>query len=70
MSILDRAILERHSTRIFLPTPVAPEVLDEALALAQARTVATSFSHSPATPPMRPPTPSSLISVAKKGTSR
>jgi nitroreductase len=35
MSILDRAILERHSTRTFLPTPVRREVVDEALALAQ-----------------------------------
>jgi nitroreductase len=35
MSVLDRAILERHSTRMFLPTPVPREVVDEALALAQ-----------------------------------
>ena len=35
MSILDRAIVERHSTRMFLPTPVPREVVDEALALAQ-----------------------------------
>src|SRR4029077_11910774 len=35
MSDLDRAILERHSTRMFLPHPVPREVVDEALALAQ-----------------------------------
>jgi nitroreductase len=35
MSILDRAILARHSTRMFLPAPVPREVINEALALAQ-----------------------------------
>jgi nitroreductase len=35
MSDLDRAILERHSKRMFLPRPVPREVVDEALALAQ-----------------------------------
>jgi nitroreductase len=35
MSDLDRAILERHSTRRFLPQPVPREIVDEALALAQ-----------------------------------
>jgi nitroreductase len=32
---LDRAIRERHSTRMFLPQPVPRELVDEALALAQ-----------------------------------
>jgi len=35
MSDLDRAILERHSTRMFLPGSVPREAVDEALALAQ-----------------------------------
>src|SRR5258708_8595400 len=35
MSVLDQTILERHSTRKFLPRPVPREVVDEALALAQ-----------------------------------
>jgi nitroreductase len=35
MSDLDRAILERHSTRMFLPQPVPREIVDEALSLAQ-----------------------------------
>ena len=35
MSDLDRAILERHSTRMFLPRSVPRELVDEALALAQ-----------------------------------
>jgi nitroreductase len=35
MSDLDRAILERHSTRMFLPQPVPREIVEEALALAQ-----------------------------------
>jgi len=35
MSDLDRAILERHSTRMFLPRPVPRQVVDEALDLAQ-----------------------------------
>jgi nitroreductase len=33
--LLDRTILERHSTRKFLPLPVPREAVDEALALAQ-----------------------------------
>jgi len=32
---LDRAIRERHSTRMFLPQPVPRPLVDEALALAQ-----------------------------------
>ena len=32
---LDRAIRERHSTRLYLPQPVPRELLNEALALAQ-----------------------------------
>ena len=32
---LDRTIIERHSTRMFLPRPVPREVVNEALALAQ-----------------------------------
>jgi nitroreductase len=32
---LDKAIRERHSTRMFLPQPVPRELVDEALALAQ-----------------------------------
>ena len=35
MSVLDQAILERYSTRMFLPRPVPREVIEEALALAQ-----------------------------------
>jgi nitroreductase len=35
MSALDQAILERHSTRKFLPLPVPREVVDESIALAQ-----------------------------------
>ena len=35
MSVLDQAILERYSTRMFLPRPVPREVVEEALALAQ-----------------------------------
>jgi nitroreductase len=35
MADLERAILERHSTRKFLPLPVPREVVNEALALAQ-----------------------------------
>jgi nitroreductase len=35
MSDLDRTILERHSTRMFLPRPMPREAVDEALALAQ-----------------------------------
>lgn len=35
MCDLDRAILERHSTRKFLPRPVPRAIVDEALALAQ-----------------------------------
>jgi hypothetical protein len=35
MSDLDRAILERYSTRMFLPRSVPRELVDEALALAQ-----------------------------------
>lgn len=35
MSVLDPTILERHSTRKFLPRPVPREIVDEALALAQ-----------------------------------
>ena len=35
MSDLDRTILERHATRMFLPRPVPREAVDEALALAQ-----------------------------------
>jgi nitroreductase len=35
MSILDETILERHSTRRFLPLPVPRALVDEALALAQ-----------------------------------
>jgi len=35
MSDLDRAIVERHSIRKFLPLPGPREVVDEALALAQ-----------------------------------
>jgi nitroreductase len=34
MSVLGRAVLERHSIRKFLPLPVPAEVVDEALALA------------------------------------
>ena len=32
---LDQAILERYSTRMFLPGPVPRELVDEALALAE-----------------------------------
>jgi nitroreductase len=35
MSVLDETILERHSTRQFLPRPVPRELVHEALALAQ-----------------------------------
>jgi nitroreductase len=35
MSDLYRAIVERHSTRMFLPRPVPRAVVDEALTLAQ-----------------------------------
>jgi nitroreductase len=35
VSVLDRTIGERHSTRKFLPLPVPREVVDEALAFAQ-----------------------------------
>lgn len=32
---LDKSIMERHSTRMFLPQPVPRELVKEALALAQ-----------------------------------
>jgi nitroreductase len=35
MADLERAILERHSTRKFLPLPVPREVVNDALALAE-----------------------------------
>ena len=35
MSVLDRTIVDRHSIRKFLPLPVPPGGVDEALALAQ-----------------------------------
>ena len=35
MLALDQSVMERHSTRMFLPQPVLRELLEEALALAQ-----------------------------------
>ena len=42
---LDQTILERHSIRKFLPTPVPRDLVDEALALAQ---------HAPSNPNIQP----------------